>query len=78
MFEAIIASVAGSAASSILGGGSSRSQKLPAKFDRTPAPIPEQGRERYATRHPRPGKITRRIRFIWYNSNTYQSSRGDA
>ena len=36
MFEAIFASVAGAAASSIL-GGSSRSQKLPAKFDRTPA-----------------------------------------
>jgi hypothetical protein len=39
MFEAIIASVAGSAASSILGGGSSRSQKLPAKFDSSPAPF---------------------------------------
>jgi hypothetical protein len=37
MFEAIFASVAGAAASSILGGGGSRSQKLPAKFDRTPA-----------------------------------------
>jgi hypothetical protein len=37
MFEAIFASVAGSAASSILGGGSSRSQTLPAKFDRSPA-----------------------------------------
>jgi hypothetical protein len=36
MFEAIIASVAGSAASSILGGGS-KSQTLPAKFDRSPA-----------------------------------------
>ena len=36
MFEAIFASVAGAAASSIL-GGSSRSQKLPAKFDRSPA-----------------------------------------
>jgi hypothetical protein len=39
MFEAIFASVAGSAASSLLGGGS-RSQTLPAKFDRSPAPIP--------------------------------------
>jgi hypothetical protein len=37
MIGSIIASVAGSAASSIFGGGSSRSQKLPAKFDRTPA-----------------------------------------
>jgi hypothetical protein len=36
MFEAIFASVAGSAVSSLLGGGS-RSQKLPAKFDRSPA-----------------------------------------
>jgi hypothetical protein len=77
MFEAIFASVAGSAVSSLLGGGS-RSQTLPAKFDRRPAPIPAQGRERYGTRHPRLGKITRRIRFLWYNSNAYQSSRGDA
>ena len=37
MFEAIFASVAGAAASSLLGGGSSRSQTLPAKFDRSPA-----------------------------------------
>jgi hypothetical protein len=36
MFEAIFASVVGSAASSILGGGS-KSQTLPAKFDRSPA-----------------------------------------
>jgi hypothetical protein len=36
MFEAIFASVVGSAASSILGGGS-KSQTLPAKFDRRPA-----------------------------------------
>ena len=36
MFEAIIASVAGAAASSMLGGGS-KSQTLPAKFDRSPA-----------------------------------------
>jgi hypothetical protein len=36
MFEAIFASVAGAAASSILGGGS-KSQTLPAKFDRRPA-----------------------------------------
>ena len=36
MIGNILAAVAGSAASSIL-GGSSRSQKLPAKFDRTPA-----------------------------------------
>ena len=39
MFEAIFASVVGSAASSILGGGSSRSQTLPAKFNRRPAPF---------------------------------------
>jgi hypothetical protein len=39
MFEAIFASMAGSAVSSLLGGGS-RSQTLPAKFDRSPAPIP--------------------------------------
>lgn len=37
MFETIFASVVGSAASSILGGGSRRSQTLPAKFDRRPA-----------------------------------------
>ena len=36
MFEAIFASIAGSAVSSLLGGGS-RSQTLPAKFDRSPA-----------------------------------------
>jgi hypothetical protein len=78
MFEAIFASVAGSAASSILGGGSSRSQTLPAKFDRSPARFRRQGRERYGTRHQRLGKITRRICFGRYNSNTYQSSRGDA
>ena len=36
MFEAIFASVAGAAASSLLGGGS-KSQTLPAKFDRRPA-----------------------------------------
>ena len=36
MIEAIFASVAGAAASSIFGCGS-RSQKLPAKFNRTPA-----------------------------------------
>jgi hypothetical protein len=77
MFEAIFASVVGSAASSILGGGS-KSQTLPAKFDRSPARFRQQGRERYGTRHPRHGKITRRICFGRYNSNTYQSSRGDA
>ena len=38
MIGNILAAVAGSAASSIL-GGSSRSQKLPAKFDRSPAPF---------------------------------------
>jgi hypothetical protein len=38
MFEAIFASVAGSAVSSLLGGGS-RSQTLPAKFNRRPAPF---------------------------------------
>jgi hypothetical protein len=38
MFETIFASVVGSAASSILGGGRS-SQRLPAKFDRSPAPF---------------------------------------
>jgi len=37
MIGSIIASVAGSAASSILGGGSRRSQTLPTKFDRSPA-----------------------------------------
>ena len=37
MIGSIIAAVAGSAASSILGGGSRRSQTLPAKFDRRPA-----------------------------------------
>ena len=38
MIGSIIASVAGSAVSSILGGGS-KSQTLPAKFDRRPAPF---------------------------------------
>jgi hypothetical protein len=38
MFEAIFASVAGAAASSLLGGGS-KSQTLPAKFSRRPAPF---------------------------------------
>lgn len=37
MIGNIIASVAGSAASSLLGGGSSRPQTLPAKFDDRPA-----------------------------------------
>jgi hypothetical protein len=40
MWGAIIASVVGAAASSILGGSSSKSQTLPAKFDRSPATIP--------------------------------------
>jgi hypothetical protein len=77
MFEAIFASVAGAAASSLLGGGS-KSQTLPAKFSRRPAQIPAKGRERYGTRYQRHGNITRRICFGRYNSNTYQSSRGDA
>jgi hypothetical protein len=77
MFEAIFASVAGAAASSILGGGSSRSQNCPLNLI-VLRPIPAKGRERYGTRHPRHGKITRRICFGRYNSNTYQSSRGDA
>jgi len=38
MIGSIIASVAGSAVSSIFGGGS-KSQTLPAKFDRRPAPF---------------------------------------
>jgi hypothetical protein len=77
MIGSIIASVVGSAASSILGGGS-KSQTLPAKFNRSPAKFRRQGRERYGTRHPRLRKITRRICFGRYNSNTYQSSRDDA
>jgi hypothetical protein len=77
MIGNILAAVAGSAASAILGGGGRSSQRLP-QFDRRPARFRRKGRERYGTRHPRLGKITRRIRFGWYNSNTYQSSRGDA
>ena len=38
MIGSIIASVAGSAVSSLFGGGS-KSQTLPAKFDRRPAPF---------------------------------------
>jgi hypothetical protein len=77
MIETIIASVVGSAASSILGGGS-KSQTLPAKFDRSPARFRRNVENVMEPDTRGIGKITRRICFGRYNSNTYQSSRGDA
>jgi hypothetical protein len=77
MIGNILAAVAGSAASAILGGGGRSSQRLP-QFDRRPARFRNRVENVMVPDTTRLGKITRRICFGWYNSNTYQASRGDA